>query len=281
MRLSIQQLGQQLAKQVKALEHHHQQLIRVPDRWPVWHTWLLLTSACLALFLVHYLKYGTVFEQLVIFLSQNLNRPELAGFFFETTQFPRLWPCLWWTWVHLLGFIALPCLVMRLLKEPLTDLGWGIGHLKQHFFWYCAISGMIIIFALIASYRHDFQQTYPFYRDAGRSGWDWLAWTLLYAMQFIAVEFFFRGFLVHRFKHQFGLHAIGLMCLPYLMLHFPKPWPESFGAFGFGVMLGLLSLFSRSIWGGVLTHVSIATAMDAFSLWQKNQLPSMFWPDFF
>jgi membrane protease YdiL (CAAX protease family) len=277
----MNQFVKQLANQIATLENYHQQLISRPERWPVWHTWILLTTACFSLFLVNYLKYTSTFTQVLTLLSQHLNLPGLAAYFFEETQFPMLWPCLWWTLIHLLGFITLPCVAMRLLKEPLTDLGFGINHLKRHIFWYVAISSMIIFFAFIASYRHDFQATYPFYSQAGRSGWDWLAWSLLYAIQFIAVEFFFRGFLVHRFKHQFGLHVIGLMCLPYLMLHFTKPWPESFGAFGFGVMLGLLSLFSRSIWGGVLTHVSIATAMDGFALWQKNQLPQVFWPNFF
>lgn len=277
----MHKLIRQLTSSIPALERYHQQLVSVPERWPIWHTWILLTIACLSLFLVNYLKYTATFAQLVTFVSQALNLPALATYFFEETQFPMLWPCLWWTLIHLLGFIALPCLTMHLLKEPLTDLGWGFNHLKQHLFWYLALSGMIIGFAFIASYRQDFQETYPFYPQAGRSGLDWLAWSLMYAMQFIAVEFFFRGFLVHRFKHQFGLHVIGLMCLPYLMLHFTKPWPEAFGAFGFGVMLGLLSLFSRSIWGGVFTHVSIATAMDALSLWQKDQLPSVFWPSFF
>jgi hypothetical protein len=265
-------------KTLQKLEDYHQALLRVPDRWPSWHVWFLLTVACLSLFLVHYLKYVTVFKQVIVFVSSLLNAPHISDYFFKTTTFPMLWPCLWWTIMHLLGFIALPCVAMRLLKEPLHDLGWGVNQLKQHWFWYVGISSMIIGFAFIASFRADFQHTYPFYPQAGRSGVDWLAWALMYAAQFIAVEFFFRGFLVHRFKHQFGLHTLGLMTLPYLMLHFGKPWPEAFGAFGFGIMLGLLSLFSRSIWGGVFTHVSIATAMDALSLWQKGQLPTHFWP---
>ncbi len=270
-----------MRKILQQLENYNQELIKTPERWPLWHTWILLSVACLSLFLVNYLKYNAVFSLLVTQLSLGLKAPQLASYFFQSTHFPMLWPCLWWTLIHLLGFIALPCLAMRLLKEPLNDMGWGINRLKQHGFWYLAISSMIIGFAFIASYRHDFQQTYPFYPDAGRSHFDWLAWGIMYAAQFIAVEFFFRGFLVHRFKHQFGLNVLGLMCLPYLMLHFPKPWPEAFGAFGFGIMLGLLSLFSRSIWGGVFTHVSIATAMDALSLWQKDQLPHIFWPAVF
>lgn len=265
---------------LKSVEDYHQQLISEDDPWPVWHTWFLLTVACLALFLVNYLKSGMVFKQLILALSTGINAPDLISFFLQG-HYVRLWICLWWSLIHILGFIALPCLAMRLIKEPLTGLGFGWNKLTKHFFWYIALSSMIMVFAFFASYRADFQHTYPFYPEASRSGFDWLAWAILYAVQFIAVEFFFRGFLVLRFQKSFGLNVLWLMCLPYLMLHFSKPWLESFGAFGFGILLGLLSLASRSIWGGVFTHVTIATAMDALSLWQKNALPNFFWPQQF
>ena len=63
------------------------------------------------------------------------------------------------------------------------------------------------------------------------------------------------------------------MCLPYLMLHFPKLWPESMGAILFGFFLGILAVRSRSIWGGVAVHVSIALTMDIAALLQTRGLP--------
>jgi len=68
------------------------------------------------------------------------------------------------------------------------------------------------------------------------------------------------------------------MCLPYMMIHFSKPWPEAFGAITFGAMLGLLALRSRSIWGGVAVHFSLAIAMDVFALLQKGAMPSQVLP---
>jgi membrane protease YdiL (CAAX protease family) len=65
--------------------------------------------------------------------------------------------------------------------------------------------------------------------------------------------------------------------LPYLMLHFPKLWPESFGAILFGFFLGVLALLSRSIWGGVGVHVGIALTMDIAALLQTRGLPDSFW----
>ena len=42
------------------------------------------------------------------------------------------------------------------------------------------------------------------------------------------------------------------MIVPYLMIHFAKPWLEASGAILFGLLLGVLALRSRSIWGGIV-----------------------------
>jgi len=144
----------------------------------------------------------------------------------------------------------------------------------EHWRGYVLLAAPIILFAIIASFGDEFSTHYPFYDDAHRSWFDLLAWECIYILQFVAVEFFFRGYLVNGLKRQFGSLSIAVMCLPYLMLHFPKLWPESFGAILFGFFLGVLALMSRSIWGGVMVHVSIALTMDIAALIQTKGLPS-------
>ena len=68
------------------------------------------------------------------------------------------------------------------------------------------------------------------------------------------------------------------MVLPYLMIHFPKPWLEATGAIFFGVFLGVLALRSRSIWGGVVVHACVALSMDVMALVQTGKIPSQWWP---
>jgi membrane protease YdiL (CAAX protease family) len=68
------------------------------------------------------------------------------------------------------------------------------------------------------------------------------------------------------------------MCVPYLMIHFPKPWPEAAGAILFGLFLGILALRSRTIWGGVAVHMTVAASMDFAALLQGGNLPSQWWP---
>ena len=108
--------------------------------------------------------------------------------------------------------------------------------------------------------------TYPFYRLAARSAFDLVAWELLYAAQFLALEFFFRGFMLAGLRRSVGVHAIWIMVVPYTMIHFGKPLPETLGAIFAGLILGTLALRTKSIWSGVLIHVSVALNMDLLAL---------------
>ena len=93
---------------------------------------------------------------------------------------------------------------------------------------------------------------------ANRSHFDLWTWEALYAAQFISLEFFFRGFLLQGLRRALGANAIFVMIVPYCMIHYGKPMPETFGAIGAGLILGTLAMRTRSIWGGVLIHIGVA-----------------------
>ncbi len=44
------------------------------------------------------------------------------------------------------------------------------------------------------------------------------------------------------------------------------------------LLLGLLALRSRSIWGGVAVHSSIALGMDLMALYRSGTIPQRWWP---
>ena len=126
------------------------------------------------------------------------------------------------------------------------------------------------------SFLPSFQQTYPIYRPGfvgAATGWPlWLTWPVhetSYAMRFVSVEFFFRGFMVHGTKHRFGSMAIFVMMVPYCMIHFGKPMAETFGAIGAGLVLGFTSLKTRSIWLGAAIHIGVAWTMDTLATWGR------------
>jgi uncharacterized protein len=64
--------------------------------------------------------------------------------------------------------------------------------------------------------------------------------------------------------------AIAVMVVPYTMIHFHKPFPETFGAIVAGTILGFLSLKYRSWLGGALLHSLVALTIDFLSSHQAG-----------
>ena len=133
---------------------------------------------------------------------------------------------------------------------------------------------------VLVSFTPAFQQGYPFYRLAGRSGFDFLVWELSYLSTFVAVEFFFRGYLLFGLRRAFGSQALFISMLPYCMIHVLKPAPEALGSIFAGLLLGTLALCTGSLWCGVLLHVTVAVTMDVLASLQTHTLPALrhFWP---
>lgn len=158
----------------------------------------------------------------------------------------------------------------RVLDYGVKLRGWSVG-------WkiYLVFVAVMVPLVLFFSTTEHFQRAYPFYRGwrVEVDGWRrLLAWEAAYALQFVALEFFFRGFLVHGLKHRFGVYSVFVMTVPYCMIHFQKPLAECAASVIAGIALGLMSLKTRSVWLGAALHISVAWGMDACSLWRKGLL---------
>ena len=95
----------------------------------------------------------------------------------------------------------------------------------------------------------------------------------MYAASFLALEFFFRGFILFSLKRVMGSYAIFVMIVPYCMIHFHKPVAEVVGAIFAGIVLGTLAMATRSIWFGVLIHISVAVSMDLLAIMHTTGFP--------
>ena len=78
--------------------------------------------------------------------------------------------------------------------------------------------------------------------------------------------------MVHGLAPRLGWVSIFVMVVPYNMLHFGKPMPEALVAIIGGLVLGTLSLKTRSIWWGASLHIAIAITMDLCALWHEGRL---------
>jgi len=191
----------------------------------------------------------------------------------ETHQTQRL---TWWAVGCFAVFFGLPALLVRLaFRERLADYGLKLRGAFADGWVYVVMFAVVGPLVLVASREPHFQATYPFYRPPPGPPrpefWQHFArWEALYALQFLGLEFFFRGFMVHGLRHRFGAYAVGVMTVPYCMLHFFKPLPEALASIPAGLALGFMSLRTRSIALGWLIHVTVAVSMDFASLWRQG-----------
>jgi len=185
----------------------------------------------------------------------------------------RLAGLTYWALGQVVIYLMIPALVIKLVfRERLRDYGLKVRTMFNGAWVYLAMYLVMAGPVLWASTRESFLRTYPFYNvENGAPFWPrMIFWELLYAIQFMSLEFFFRGFILHGCRKRFGAYAIFAMAVPYCMIHFHKPMLETLGAIGAGVILGYMSLRTRSIWLGAALHVAVAWTMDAAALWQAN-----------
>ncbi len=133
---------------------------------------------------------------------------------------------------------------------------------------YCVMLVMMIPLIAIASTQPDFLSMYPkmnniaFLNLNENIGWYKLLYELSYGSDFIGIELFFRGFLVLAFIKYAGKEAIMPMALFYCTIHFGKPLAECISSFFGGIILGVVTYNTRSIFGGLIVHLGIAWLME-------------------
>ena len=240
-------------------------------------TVVLTAAACLTL--QNYYSSPDRLGPLAGWVVGVVSGPEAAG---EVRKTLQEWtatqgPCLVWGGaVAVLTYAILPGLVIKLwLRGRLTDYGIGIRGVIADWPVYLVFAALMLPLVWFFSADERFQGMYPFYRIHSRDQIGaWFArWEVMYALQFLGLEFFFRGFMVHGTKHRFGAYAVFLMVVPYCMIHFHKPFPETIGSIFAGVGLGLVSLVTRSVWPGAALHILVAWGMDFSCLARQGFFP--------
>jgi membrane protease YdiL (CAAX protease family) len=174
---------------------------------------------------------------------------------------------MWWSGWRVGGYVVLPMLVIAALPgERLRDYHVSTEGFVRHIWMYVGMFLCFLPALVLASRSPSFRDTYPFYRLANRSQIDLWSWEALYAAQFVSLEFFFRGFILRGLRRALGANAVFVMIVPYCMIHYGKPLPETFGAILAGLLLGTMAMRTKSIWGGGLIHIGVATTMDVLAL---------------
>lgn len=224
-----------------------------PQRGYDWRPLIVLVTVCLSLTMQEYWGQHDDFSELFPY--------ERGDTYYNLKSFG------WWVSWRVVGYVIMPIVAIWLMRgERVRDYYVSPRGFVKHLWIYAVLFLLVLPAVWLASKLSGFQHTYPFYKWANRSAFDFWTWEVMYAIQFLSLEFFFRGFMLQGLRDSLGSKAIFVMIVPYCMIHYGKPMPETLGAIGAGIILGTLAMRTRSIWGGVVIHVSVALTMDALAV---------------
>ena len=188
----------------------------------------------------------------------------------------NLFGLIWWVFVSVLFYFVVPAIFVKFVqKRPLSEV--GIAHRIEPGFLKLLLVCIAIMLPIVylMSLTGSFLGKYPFLKVFNGDPYfsqTLLIWELIYFFQFFGLEFFFRGFLLHSLKPSLGLYSIFVMTVPYTMIHFQKPMPETFAAIFAGIFLGWISFRNGTIWLGLVLHCTVAFSMDILALYNKGLL---------
>ncbi len=183
-----------------------------------------------------------------------------------------------WTWSVLSTVLR-----SSLILVPLT-LYWFFVDRKDQNLYGFTLKGfntkpyfamLLIMFPLIAlaSTQADFLGAYPRGQNfdtldiQNTAHWKFFGlYELVYGLDFISIEFFFRGFMILAFLKLLGPKTLIPMAMFYVTIHWGKPAGELISSFFGGTLLGIITLYSRSIIGGIIVHMGIAWMMEIGAL---------------
>lgn len=279
MALSLPKILKKIRLTLGAYEQksRHAQLATPPDRLDAKILITLIAAAAILSWSDYYGSSGD-WQSLKLFITPFVDDPHstLRSIFLHS-EFGRLARLSYWSGTTFLGYFIIPALIVKLIfKKRLRNFGLPLPGRNVPFGLTLGLFLAMIPFVFAVAFTESFQSTYPFYEFADRSLLDLSVWIVVYAAQFFALEFFYRGFLIHGLKHRFGVYAILVSMIPYVMIHFGKPLPETLGSIVAGIALGAMSYHYRSIWPAVSLHTAIAISMDLFSLSAQGRLLSLF-----
>jgi len=181
-------------------------------------------------------------------------------------EFQELGELAHWSLITIFFYAVVPTLVLTAQRKSVRDYGVTVQGFVRHAWIYGVMLLIMAPIVWLVSQRAAFLECYPFHRQLTRTWTDLLVWETLYALQFCALEFFFRGFLLFSLKRYIGVYSIAVMMVPYCMIHFRKPPAEIFASIIAGFALGTVALKTASIWWGAALHIAVAWSMDALAV---------------
>ncbi len=179
------------------------------------------------------------------------------------------------TQLKCLAIYTIPFIAMKYFFDKSQSGIYGFsrkfGNGKIYLQMLLLVAPVIIIVSFTADFIHAYPRFQPWRFAEMQLMPLWASTSIfesLYIVDYVMVEWAFRGALVIGMISVMGKDAILPMVSVYVFLHFGKPLGESIGAMFGGYILGVLAYTTRHIWGGVILHAGIALIMEFMGFFQ-------------
>lgn len=166
-------------------------------------------------------------------------------------------------------FVLLPLFLYKAFFDKKIEGIYGLSKNSQHLHAYFILYLLMLPFLIGVSFTPDFLKAYPQFKPWFYVGvfelpvWLYtLFYEILYAVDFINTELFFRGAMVIGLTAIMGPKTVLPMIVFYASIHFGKPIGETVSSIFGGYILGALAYQTKHIWGGVIAHIGIALTME-------------------
>jgi hypothetical protein len=173
--------------------------------------------------------------------------------------------------------VFIPILVFYFVYDRHEKHAYGLNASQFDASPYFTMLLIMLPLIIAASFNDGFLRQYPMYKTSGAHVQldvpEWVtvvSYEIAYGLDFITVEYLFRGFMVIGMMAVLGRGAVLPMAVVYCVLHFGKPAGEAISSVFGGYILGVVAYETRSVWGGVIVHMGIAWIMEAVAFIQKS-----------
>lgn len=172
--------------------------------------------------------------------------------------------------------VFLPILIFYYRYDRHEGHRYGLSSYKFDAKPYFLMLLIMLPLIIMVSYNPAFIRQYPMYKSSsahislGVEEWVTVAlYEIAYGLDFITVEYLFRGFMVLALVKFLGRSAVITMAVVYCVLHFGKPAGEAMSSIFGGYLLGVVAYETRSVWGGIIVHMGIAWMMEVVAFVRK------------
>ena len=257
--------------------------------WPAMFFWMLIPFLGVVTILIVLRKTENVFRQKRFWLMAVIGFAILStdrtfswyGFmraYLTPVDFRFFARCINWSLSLFVDVLPL-LMVYRIFESERPRTYYWLSLQKTDLRPYFQLLLVAIVIIGIGSFFSDIKAYYPRYQHSGGDRFAdahglpvWvsvLIYELCYGSDFVAVELFFRGFLIHAFVKMLGGYAVFPMVATYAFLHFGKPLTETVSSVFGGYILGVVSYKTNNVWGGIIIHMGVAWSMEIFGYLQR------------